>query len=177
MQSIKNTIALVDFTSPAPALLVAVFFLLAVGSWLLFKRLYKRHQRKRWTQRNANIWQLKKLSWQDFEIMAAEAFRAAGWVVQETGGGGADEGVDLILKRNGRSWIAQCKHYKARVGAPVVREMVGVAVKKKAAGVVVVGLNGFTKAARDYAGDLPVHLIDGPALLKMIEKSKRQKTQ
>lgn len=175
MRQLKDLFEAIDWTTPAPALLVAVFFCLAALLRVLLQYEYRKWKRKRWARTQRSVGHLKRMSWQNFEKLAAEAFRADGWGVSENGGGGADGGVDLLLWRDGKHWVGQCKHYKGRVGAPVVREMVGVAVKKKAAGVVVVALNGFTKGAREYAGGMPVRLIDGPALLKMIQKSRQQK--
>src|SRR4051812_41327334 len=40
---------------------------------------------------------LAAMSWQDFELLVGEFFRRRGFSVKETGGGGADGGVDLVL--------------------------------------------------------------------------------
>jgi restriction system protein len=44
---------------------------------------------------------LRAISWQEFEELVGEAFRRNGYTVTETGGGGADGGVDLVLKKGG----------------------------------------------------------------------------
>ncbi len=38
---------------------------------------------------------LNGMSWREFEMLVGEAFRLGGYTVSETGGGGADGGVDL----------------------------------------------------------------------------------
>lgn len=114
---------------------------------------------------------LRSMTWQDFEKLTGEAFRRSGYRVQETGGGGADGGVDLLLFKGGRRYVVQCKQWrKVRIGAPIVQQMVGVGFHAKAAGVFVVTCGTFTRAAWAYAEGKPVKLIDGEALLRLIAK-------
>jgi restriction system protein len=55
-----------------------------------------------------------------------EAFRRQGYTVEETSLGGADGGIDLILRKDGRRTLVQCKQWKRqRVGVNIVREMAG----------------------------------------------------
>src|SRR5579883_1851594 len=66
------------------------------------------------------------LGWRHFEQLVGETFRRKGYTVEETGLGGSDGGVDLILSRGGRRVLVQCKHWRRRqVGVNVVREMYG----------------------------------------------------
>ena len=51
--------------------------------------------------RQKGIETIRKLSWREFEELVGEAYRRKGYNVTETGGGGADGGVDLVLKRGG----------------------------------------------------------------------------
>ena len=147
----------------------AVVFTLAAKPVRLLRRARRVRQ---WSEGQRDIDALRCMSWQNFEVFAGDAFRRCGYRVEETGGGGSDNGVDLILHKAGRRIVVQCKHYKARVGAPVVREAVGVAVDHRAKGVYVVALGGFTKAAHAYAKGKPIRLIDGPGLLEIINKKR-----
>lgn len=45
------------------------------------------------------------LSWQEFEMVVGESFRRRGYQVEETGGKGADGGVDLILTKGGERYL------------------------------------------------------------------------
>jgi restriction system protein len=57
-----------------------------------------------------------------FERLVGEAFRRQGYAVEETGLGGADGGIDLILRKDSRRTLVQCKHWKRQqVGVSVVR--------------------------------------------------------
>jgi len=62
------------------------------------------------------------LGWRDFERLVGEAFRRRGYSVEETGQGGAGGGIDLILHRDGRRILVQCKQWRCeRVPVNVVR--------------------------------------------------------
>ncbi len=52
---------------------------------------------------------LRALSWQDFEKLVGEAYRRPGYVVEETGGGGPDGEVDLVIRNDGKTYFVQCK--------------------------------------------------------------------
>ena len=65
------------------------------------------------------------MTWHEFELLIGEAFRRKGYAVVETGGGGPDGGIDLVLRKpvtNGNeTYVVQCKHWKAqKVGVDVV---------------------------------------------------------
>lgn len=66
---------------------------------------------------------IRALSWREFERLIGEAFRRQGYSIAETDPG-ADGGVDLILRKEGKRYYVQCKHWKARqIGVNVVREL------------------------------------------------------
>lgn len=48
---------------------------------------------------------LDGMSWREFEMLVGEGFRLLGYQVVETGGGGADGGVDLVLSKLNRPGI------------------------------------------------------------------------
>ena len=60
---------------------------------------------------------LDGMSWHEFEIFVGEGFRLQGYQVIETGGGGADGGVDLVLKKPGKhggeKFLVQSKQWRA----------------------------------------------------------------
>ena len=54
-------------------------------------------------------------------------------IVEETGGGGADGGIDLKLRRRRTTTLVQCKHWKTwKVGVISIREFYGVLMAGKA---------------------------------------------
>jgi restriction system protein len=118
---------------------------------------------------NSTAGALDGMSWSEFELLVGEAFRRKGYTVTETGGGGADGGVDLVLSRGGERFLVQCKQWKAfKVGVTTVRELYGVMAARGAAGGFVVTSGQFTAEARDFAAGRNITLIDGPALRTLI---------
>lgn len=119
---------------------------------------------------------LNGMSWQEFEMLVGEAYRRQGFDVKETGGGGADGGVDLVLTKNGQTVLVQCKQWKTfKVGVKVVRELYGVMAAQKAKGGVVVTSGVFTQEAKDFAEGKNINLVDGEKLRRVID-SVRAKT-
>lgn len=113
---------------------------------------------------------LRALSWQQFEWMVGEAYRRQGYAVEESLAGGADGGIDLILRKNGQTILVQCKRWKTQsVGAPVIREMFGLLAHHNAARVIVVTSGRFTREAIAFAEGKPIDLIDGPSLLTLVQ--------
>lgn len=108
---------------------------------------------------------LDGMNWQEFEMLVGEAFRRRGFSVTETGGGGADGGVDLMLTKDGEKFLVQCKQWRAfKVGVNVVRELYGVMAARGAAGGYVVTSGQFTPEAKDFASGRNITLMDGAAL-------------
>jgi restriction system protein len=115
---------------------------------------------------------LDGMSWQQFERLVGEGFRLQGYRVVETGGGGADSGIDLVLNKDGEKYLVQCKQWRAfRVGVEVVRELYGVMAAKGAAGGFVVTSGRFTDEARNFAEGRNVRLIDGARLRALIKQA------
>lgn len=64
--------------------------------------------------------------WLDFERLDCEAFRRQGYAVEATGLGGADGGIDLILRTGGERTLVQCTQWRRKnVPVNVVRAMYG----------------------------------------------------
>ena len=116
---------------------------------------------------------VNSMSWQDFERLVGEAFRQRGYRVHETGGGGADHGIDLKLERDGERHLVQCKQWRAqRVGVEVVRELYGAMAAQGAAGGWVVTSGAFTGPAREFAQGRNIELIDGSALVDLLRQGR-----
>lgn len=117
---------------------------------------------------------LNDMSWRDFELLVGEAFRLQGFRVAETGGGGADGGVDLVLSKGGEKFLVQCKQWKAyKVSVEVVRELYGVMAAQGATGGFVVTSGRFSSDAQEFAQGRNVKLIDGERLFGLIQQAKR----
>lgn len=120
---------------------------------------------------------LDGISWREFEMLVGEGFRLQGYQVVETGGGGADGGVDLVLskpgKNGGEKFLVQCKQWRAyKVGVDVVRELYGVMAAKGAAGGFVVTSGRFTDEAVSFASGRNVTLVDGQKLHGLLRQAR-----
>ncbi|SDZ18956.1 restriction system protein [Nitrosomonas sp. Nm33] len=108
---------------------------------------------------------LRDITWRDFELLVGEAFRMHGFSIVETGGGGADDGIDLVLRKEGEFFLVQCKQRRAyKVSVNIVRELLGVMVAKGATGGFVVTSGVFTTEAKSFAKGRNIELLDGSAL-------------
>ena len=108
---------------------------------------------------------LDGISWHEFELLVGEAFRMRGYAVTETGGGGADGGIDLILTKGSEKFLVQCKQWRAfKVGVQIVRELYGVMAATGAAGGFVVTSGRFTEEAEEFATGRNIQLVDGAKL-------------
>ena len=119
---------------------------------------------------SSSVSALSGMSWQEFEMLVGQAFRHTGYTVAETGGAGADGGVDLVLHKDGEKFLVQCKQWKAyKVGVSTVRELYGVMAAEGAAGGFVVTSGVFTQEAKNFAEGRNIELIDGAELKKIIK--------
>lgn len=128
----------------------------------------QRRERNRFFADRIALERIRALSWQEFERRVADVYRSHGFVVEETGGGGADGGVDLLLRRDGRTTLVQCKHWRVyKVGVRPVRELFGVMAAEGADRAVLVSSGRYTEEALAFAKDKPIELIDGRQLAEM----------
>lgn len=118
---------------------------------------------------------LQGMSWQEFEMLVGEGFKRRGYGVRETGGGGADGGMDLVLINGSERFFVQCKQWKAfRVGVSTVRELYGVMAAERATGGFVVTSGRFTQDAHAFASGRNIHLIDGAQLIELLNQNKEE---
>lgn len=112
---------------------------------------------------------VNSLSWREFETLTGELFRAQGYTVELTGGGGADGGIDLRLRRGGEVALAQCKRWKVyKVGVKPVREFYGVMAAEGADHGLFVNSGVYTQEALEFAQGKPLRLIDGAQLVELV---------
>jgi restriction system protein len=143
-----------------PAILFGV---LAIGSALFATK------RRRLVDDQQSLETLRAASWKDFEYLVAEAYRRQGFEVDYSVGKGADGGVDLVLRKDGRKSLVQCKQWKTfSVGRPVLQQMFGIMNDQNADEVIVVTSGQFTVEAREFAQRNPIRLVDGPKLLELV---------
>ena len=128
-------------------------------------------KRKRLLETQTGLDSLRAMRWREFEMLVGEAFRRQGYAIEETGLGGADGGIDLILRKDGKTTLVQCKQWRTqRVDVKVVREMFGLLTHHGAAAVKIVAVGDYTADAQRFAEGKPIELIHGEALLKTVRE-------
>lgn len=154
--------------APLAWMLLAICWLAALMSFI-----GSRHRRSLVDTRTT-LDSLAAPGWRQFEMLVGEAFHRQGYSVEETGLGGADGGIDLILRKDGRRTLVQCKQWKRKqVGVSTVREMAGLLAHHQADAVKIVCIGTYTKAAERFAQDKSIELIGGEQLLAMIQAVQR----
>ena len=108
------------------------------------------------------------LSGAQFERELGTLYRYLGYQVKSTPTSG-DQGIDLILRRGGKTTVVQCKSHKSPVGPAVVRELYGALVASKANDAILACTGGFTRGVRDFVRDKPITLISATELARMGE--------
>ncbi len=135
-----------------------------------------KHKRRKLLEKQTGLGTLREMSWQDFELLVGEAYRRQGYRVEETGGGGPDGGVDLILGRDRETALVQCKRWKqAKVRAPTMRELRGAVARDAATRGIFVTCGEFTaEAIAEAQGQPPIELVNGAALLELVRQAHGQ---
>jgi restriction system protein len=146
-------------------LVILVLLLLVVVVFarvLLELKIEQRRRRKLITTRN-----ISSLSPSEFEAYVGLLFERAGYRVKRTGGSG-DRGIDLLVHRNGRASVVQCKRYEDNIGPGTVRELIGAMTNVGVDHGFMVTTSGFTAGAEREARKAPykVGLVDGERLVR-----------
>lgn len=107
-----------------------------------------------WANRD---WWWKLDGW-EFEEEAARVLRLNGYKTEVTKKT-SDGGVDLILYKEGKKYIVQCKHYTSSVGVSVARELNGLRDDFRADGLILIASSGVTKSCQDFIKNKPYFKI------------------
>ncbi|TKA18399.1 restriction endonuclease [Xanthomonas euvesicatoria] len=157
--------------APLAWMLLGICWLAALCSYLGSR------SRQRFLDTRTTLESLAAGGWRQFERLVGEALRRQGYSVEQTGLGGADGGIDLILRKDGRRTLVQCKQWKRQqVGVSVVREMYGLLAHHQAHAVKIACIGTYTKDAERFAEGKPIELIGGEQLLNMIQAVQQQAT-
>src|ERR1035437_309482 len=126
-------------------------------------------RRRKLLDSQTGIESIRAMSWQSFELLVGEAFRRQGYGVEERGGSAADGGVDLVLRKDGKTTVTQCKRWReVQVGVQPVRELFGIMHAEKADTAIFVSSGTYTADAVEFARGQPIRLIDGDELADMV---------
>jgi len=159
-----------SFTRNVGGMLAPLAWIFALACWAAAAMsFFKELKGKRLLEAQSSLDSLQSMSWREFETLVGEAYRRLGYFVEEHGGGGKDGGIDLILSKEGRKELVQCKQWKTRqVKVSVVREMWGLLQHHGADAVKIVCVGTFTADAEEFAQGKAIELINGERLLDLV---------
>jgi restriction system protein len=114
------------------------------------------------THLNEEFWQERQWWWTldgwQFEQEVARIFRLHGYKANVTKGSG-DGGVDIIVKKDGKTFIIQCKHYKNPLGPEAMRALWGCKEDFNADKVIMVASSGLSKGSLEYVSNKSNYLV------------------
>jgi restriction system protein len=117
--------------------------------------------------------ELMELAPRQFEKHVALIFTLKGFRVRHRGKSG-DHGVDLEVRPStGRLGVVQCKRYRSTVGEQVVRDLYGTMLHERAAHAFLVTAGKISAAARSWAEEKPITLVDGSRLQELAKELAR----
>ena len=103
----------------------------------------------------------------DFEEETAKVFRLNGYRATVTRKV-SDGGVDLIMYKENKKIIVQCKHYSSPVGVSVARELNGLKDDFKADELILIASSGVTKSCREFTRNKPYfQILDLEDIIRM----------
>ncbi len=116
------------------------------------------------------------MSWRDFELLVGEAFRRQGYVVEERGGSAPDGGVDLVLRKGGKTTVVQCKRWReTQVSVQPVRELFGVMHAERADEAIFVSSGRYTADAVEFARGQSITMVGGEELAEMVPAVQQER--
>ncbi len=101
----------------------------------------------------------------EYEKLIAEIFENLGWTTFNTPKSG-DQGADIVMQKEGFTYVVQCKLYGQPVGNKAVQEVSSAKAYYEAVGSVVVTNNDYTKSARQLAESQNVWLLHDSQLVE-----------
>jgi hypothetical protein len=115
----------------------------------------------------------KSLRGTEFEKALANLYKKMGYSVQQTKASG-DEGIDLIISKEDKTTIVQCKGHVKPIGIGAARDLFGTMMHCKADSAILACPAGFTKAVVKFVNNKPIQLLSAGDLIEMSEEIYRQ---
>lgn len=133
------------------------------------KQICIEQQKKSYWQK---YWKEKCKNGFEFEIAVGNLYQEMGYNVKVTQGTG-DGGVDIVISKDGKKGIIQCKAHNHPVGPNDIRALWGVKDDFKADYVIFVAYSGVTCGGYEFAKNKNYEIIDVNDLINMSIKTKK----
>jgi restriction system protein len=133
----------------------------------------RRLQRRRLLNSHNSLQSLRGLSWRDFQHLVGDGFRRQAYAVEVRSTAARAGGIDLVLTNGDRKILVQCRHGdRPQIGLDTVQRLHASMYAERATGGLVVTSGAISDEARAFAADKPIALIEGPALLELVLRSR-----
>ena len=132
------------------------------------EELIRQQQERDYFQRINRLEDIQKIDPIQFEKLISALFKKMGYDVLLTKAS-RDEGIDLIISKNGKKSVVQCKRYSGTVGQPIARDLYGSMVHNRAEDAYLITTGVFSLPAQTWVSGKPIHLVDGKMLVEWIE--------
>lgn len=147
---------------------IYIIGIIAIATMVIIKIKQKEKYKK------ANIEDIEKLDWKEFEEFCEELIKTFGFKTKKTAKNG-DYGVDIIAEKGKRKIAIQCKKWNKKVNIKAIQEVATGKEFYKCNEAMIITNNYFTKNAKELAKKLNIKLIDKDELAKIIIKAKEVK--
>jgi restriction system protein len=118
---------------------------------------------------SANSLDLNSMGWREFEALVCESFRRTGYQFTETTAR-FDAATDIEMRRERQTYLLHCKHWRAtKVEVDKVQAFHAAMQRQRATGGILLTSGRFSREAHNFATGINIRLIDGPALLALIQ--------
>ena len=108
-----------------------------------------------------------------FERELANLYKRQGYHIESTPTSG-DQGIDLILKKDDKTTIVQCKGHRNPIGPAIARELFGSMTAFGADDAILACTGGFTRGVYDFVRGKPITLVSAKELAEMVESVQRK---
>ena len=116
---------------------------------------------------------VRKMKWQNFELLVAEGFRLQGFSVTGFAAPGAPNDSDIMLVKGQKKFCVQCRDWQVdKVGLAPVEMLCDAMARSNADGGFVVTTGEVSEEAAALAGARKIQFVRGPSLLALLEKAK-----
>lgn len=120
----------------------------------------------------ADLERIESMSWREFSIAVADAFRRDGYVTGRLEGSAAD----FEMTKAGRTSLVSCKRWKAAsTGVEWLRDLDALTKARDAHEGIYIVIGGVTENARRYAAGSTVRLLEGIELAQRLRGVQRVK--
>jgi HJR/Mrr/RecB family endonuclease len=132
----------------------------------------KKRRQESFLRENSNA-KWTHIDGREFEIEVVTILFSKGYDVEHTGGSRmGDEGIDFVVRLNGKRIIGQCKAHKSYLSAGFVRELYGTLLHEKADEAWLVCTTGFYSGAKSFAYGKPIRLLTIESVQRLPEEHR-----